>query len=121
RQWIAFHSESMGKIYVDKGAEEAILYQGGSLLSPGVSNVIGTFQTGDVVEVYGSHRLLGKGQVSCSSEELTALVNSRMGNEKVILLPSIDIASPSPDSPSIEVIHRNSWARALQRGGDLSE
>ncbi|WP_010650266.1 glutamate 5-kinase [Oceanobacillus massiliensis] len=135
RQWIAFHSESMGKIYVDKGAEEAILYQGGSLLSPGVSNVIGTFQTGDVVEVYGSHRLLGKGQVSCSSEELTALVNSRMGNEKVILLPSIDIASPgssaspdsaspnspSPNSPTIEVIHRHGWARAIQKGGDLSE
>ncbi len=28
RQWIALHSESVGKIYVDQGAEEAILYNG---------------------------------------------------------------------------------------------
>src|SRR5690606_5377874 len=49
RQWIALHSQSSGKIYIDKGAEEALLYNGKSLLPAGVFKVIGTFQKGDVV------------------------------------------------------------------------
>src|SRR5699024_12652675 len=53
RQWIALHSETVGKLYVDQGAEEAILYNGRSLLPAGVFKVKGTFQKGDVVEVYG--------------------------------------------------------------------
>lgn len=70
RQWIAYHSESAGKIYVDQGAEEAILYNGRSLLPAGVFKVSGTFKKGDVVEVYGLNGLLGKGEVSCSSDHL---------------------------------------------------
>lgn len=70
RQWIALHSESAGKVYVDQGAEEAILYNGRSLLPAGIFKVKGTFQKGDVVEVFGAKGLLGKGEVSCSSDEL---------------------------------------------------
>src|SRR5699024_2147651 len=36
RQWIALHSESTGRLYVDQGAEEAIVYNGRSLLPAGV-------------------------------------------------------------------------------------
>ena len=32
KQWIALHSESLGKIYIDQGAEEAILFNGKSLV-----------------------------------------------------------------------------------------
>src|SRR5699024_14870 len=52
RQWIAFHSETVGKLYVDQGAEEAILYNGRSLLPAGVFKVKGTFEKSDVVEVF---------------------------------------------------------------------
>src|SRR5690625_2830578 len=94
RQWIALHSESLGKIYVDKGAEEAILYKGRSLLPAGVTKVVGSFEKGDVVEVYGEDRLLGKGEVSYSSEEVKIEMQKRLDNKK---------------ARSIEVIHRDRW------------
>src|SRR5690606_16748251 len=64
RQWIALHSEVMGKIYIDQGAEDAILYNGKSLLPPGILQVEGSFHKGDVVEVFGPAGLLGKGEVA---------------------------------------------------------
>src|SRR5699024_10943456 len=97
RQWIALHSESVGKIYVDQGAEEAILYHGGSLFPAGVQEVQGTFLKGDVVRVFGKNGLLGKGEVSCSSAEVMKAIEKRH-EEKVIL-------------SSVEVIHRNRWGQ----------
>ncbi|MBS4217532.1 glutamate 5-kinase [Bacillus sp. FJAT-49711] len=100
RQWIAFHSESTGKIYVDQGAEEAILYNGRSLLPAGVFKINGTFQKGDVVEVYGMHGLIGKGEVSYSSDELKKEIKRRNDEKRMEVL-----------APSVEVIHRNRWVQ----------
>ena len=93
RQWIVHHSESTGKLFVDQGAEEAILYNGKSLLPAGVFKVKGNFQKGDVVEVFGINGLLGKGEVSYSSEELRNRIENR-NQERVV-----------------EVIHRNRWVQ----------
>jgi glutamate 5-kinase len=93
RQWITLHSESTGKLYVDLGAEEAILYNGKSLLPAGIFKVKGTFLKGDVVEVFGLNGLLGKGEVSYSSDELRNRIENR-NQEKVV-----------------EVIHRNRWVQ----------
>lgn|SRR5690625_1051995 len=95
RQWIKLHSKSVAKIYVDKGAEEAILYHGRSLLPAGIIKVEGEFEKGDVVEVYGKKGLLGKGEVNYSSEEVKKELKLRKKKKK--------------RSPSIEVIHRNHW------------
>jgi glutamate 5-kinase len=95
RQWIAFHSEVAGKVYVDQGAEEALVFNGSSLLPAGVYRVEGTFHKGDVVEVLGTNRLLGKGQVTCSSDELKRVIGQR--GEKSI--------------KSVEIIHRNKWVK----------
>ena len=74
------HSESTGKLYVDQGAEEAILYNGKSLLPAGVVKVKGNFYKGDVVEVFGLNGILGKGEVSYSSEELrNTIENQKQG------------------------------------------
>ena len=67
RQWIALHSESTGRLYVDKGAEEAIVHNGRSLLPAGVFKVQGNFEVGEVVEVFGLNGLIGKGEVTYSS------------------------------------------------------
>jgi len=104
KQWIALHSESVGTIYVDRGAEEAILHHGSSLLSPGVFKVVGSFGKGNVVEVYGVKELIGKGQVSCTSDELKRAIKQR----------KID-----RDGPAIEVIHRDSWVEAQKIGEEL--
>jgi len=100
RQWIAFHSETSGKIYVDQGAEEAILHRGKSLLPAGVFKVKGNFQKGDVVEVYGVNGLLGRGEVTYSSQELRDLIEKRSCEENKETL-----------MPTIEVIHRNRWVK----------
>lgn len=96
RQWIALHSETKGKIYVDQGAEEAILYHGGSLLSAGIFKVEGTFQKGDVVEVFGQHGLIGKGEVNRSSDDLKKEIAYRLTVSDTFI-------------PSVEVIHRDHW------------
>lgn len=96
KQWIALHSESVAILYVDQGAEDAILYQGRSLLPAGIFKIDGSFQTGDVVEVYGLHGLLGRGEVNYSSDTL----------KKVLLNRSED---SHHEERSVEVIHRDRW------------
>jgi glutamate 5-kinase len=95
RQWIAFHSEVSGKVYVDHGAEEALLLNGSSLLPAGVYEVEGTFQKGDVVEVFGTNSLLGKGEVTCSSDQLKKEMGQRSEKKR----------------KSVEIIHRNKWVK----------
>ncbi|MBP1913490.1 glutamate 5-kinase [Lederbergia galactosidilytica] len=97
RQWIALHSALSGRIYVDQGAEEAILHNGKSLLPAGVFKVQGTFQKGDVVEVFGNHGLLGKGEVSYSSDDLKRTIEKRQSDKEM--------------KPTIEVIHRDRWVQ----------
>ncbi|NYF24897.1 glutamate 5-kinase [Sporosarcina sp. JAI121] len=100
RQWIVLHSESTGKLYVDQGAEEALLYNGKSLLPAGIFNVKGTFVKGDVVEVLGLNGVLGKGEVSYSSDELRKRIENPNWSRDEDLLPS-----------PVEVIHRNRWVQ----------
>ncbi|MFD1706593.1 glutamate 5-kinase [Siminovitchia sediminis] len=101
RQWIALHSETSGKVYVDQGAEEAILYRGKSLLPAGVFKVNGNFHKGDVVEVYGINGLLGRGEVAYSAQQLKDLIKKRNSEEKKEMFV-----------PTVEVIHRNRWVQA---------
>ena len=96
KQWIALHSKSAGKIYIDEGAVEAILNQGKSLLSPGVYKISGTFDKGDVVEVMGTNGRIGKGEVSCTSTELRQYLEEKKIN------------GHSPAN-TLEVIHRDYW------------
>lgn len=100
RQWIAYHSEAAGEIYVDEGAEAALLYNGSSLLSAGVFKINGSFKRGEVVEVYGSSGLLGKGEVSCSADDLKKEIEKR----------KVEAAAVRA-TPSVEIIHRNRWVK----------
>ncbi|MBD3108443.1 glutamate 5-kinase [Bacillus sp. AGMB 02131] len=100
KQWIALHSDVSGKIYIDEGAEEALLLNGSSLLPAGVYRIEGSFEKGDVVEVHSSQGLLGKGEVLCSSDNLQQMMGKRSKelNQQSFM--------------KIEVIHRNQWVKA---------
>src|SRR5699024_7978264 len=98
RQWIALRSETVGQLYGDLGAEEAIFYNGRSLLPAGVCKVKGTLQSGDVVEVYGMNGLLGRGEVNYSSDEVKKEIKKRREDRKT-----------GTREPSVEIIHRNRW------------
>ncbi|WP_312130033.1 glutamate 5-kinase [Lysinibacillus capsici] len=95
KQWIAL-TEISGKIFIDSGAEQALMNNGKSLLPAGVYRVEGDFVNGDVVEVYSEKDLLGRGEVLYSSQELI----SAMGKRTDTLLKS-----------PIEVIHRDKWLK----------
>jgi len=95
KQWIAL-TEISGKIFVDSGAEQALLENGKSLLPAGVYRVEGDFAQGDVVEVYSESRLLGRGEVLYSSLELAHAMGKR--TDELTNYP-------------IEVIHRDKWLK----------
>lgn len=101
RQWISLHSKTVGKIYIDQGAEEAIMSNGKSLLPAGIFKVKGRFHKGDVVEVFGVTGLLGKGEVNYSSEEVNDAIIKRNEEKTSGVL-----------SPTVEVIHRNRWVES---------
>ncbi|SHN18060.1 glutamate 5-kinase [Gracilibacillus kekensis] len=96
KQWIAFHSSVSGKLHVDKGASEAILHQGKSLLPAGIKWVDGEFNVGSVVEIVFDDDVIAKGQVNYSSEEL---IKSKGESSKIAMEQS---ARKRP-----EVIHRD--------------
>jgi glutamate 5-kinase len=98
RQWIAFHSEVAGKLYIDNGAVHALVSNGKSLLPAGINKIEGSFQKGDVVEVYGPDEIIGKGEVTYSSKELEKVLHERRSRS------------------AIEVIHRDKWVKAKQWG-----
>ncbi|HEU4895456.1 MAG TPA: glutamate 5-kinase [Acidimicrobiia bacterium] len=68
--WIAFGSPSEGTLSVDEGASRALCEAGKSLLPVGVTGVDGRFDRGAAVEVTQQGRLIAKGLVSMSAEEI---------------------------------------------------
>lgn len=50
-QWMEFYAKPAGKLYIDRGAADALILKGKSLLSPGIKEVEGDFAPGDVVDI----------------------------------------------------------------------
>lgn len=98
QQWIAMHSEAVGKLYIDKGAEEAVLYNSKNLLPAGIFKVTGRFEKGDIVEVFGRNGLIGKGEVTYSSSELMKVIGK-----------SSDERMKRASGVPVEVIHKEKW------------
>ena len=68
---ILYLMKPKGKVFIDEGAEEAVVKMGKSLLSRGVKRVEGRFEKGDAVEVYSlTGELIGKGIAKCGSDEV---------------------------------------------------
>ncbi len=91
KQWMAFYARTEASVEVDKGAARAMTSQGRSLLVAGIKDLEGTFQAGDIVSVYSQeeHRIIGKGRVKLSSEDL----QQQLATEKAAGI----------------FIHRNDW------------
>ncbi|MDO6657992.1 glutamate 5-kinase [Anaerobacillus sp. 1_MG-2023] len=98
KQWIAMHSHVSGQLYIDEGAEKAIVLNGKSLLYGGIKQVVGSFEVGDVVEVLGKNGKLGKGQVRYSSAFLENVIQDHEN-----------------ENATVEVIHRDQWVSEMMR------
>ena len=56
--WLAHLAHTKGTLYIDAGAVTAVAHNRGSLLPAGITEVSGTFQAGEVVEVAGPDGLV---------------------------------------------------------------
>ncbi|MHB8109495.1 MAG: PUA domain-containing protein, partial [Syntrophorhabdaceae bacterium] len=87
-----------GVIWVDGGAELAIVKNGKSLLPSGIIKIDGQFTSGDCVEMKnGSGSVIAKGLANYSSSEM----------EKIQGLKSVDIERRLGYKYTEEVIHRD--------------
>lgn len=98
KRWIGFGSRIEGKIFVDQGAEKAIIDLGKSLLPSGVTGTEGDFGSGSVVSVVGiDGREIARGMVSYASSEIE-LIKGKHLNEVTTILGY---------RKAMEVIHRD--------------
>jgi len=98
KHWIAFTKSPRGEIFVDPGAEKAILKHGKSLLPSGIVEVRGRFGQGDAV------KLLNEG----GREIAVGMVNYQSGDIKKIMgAKTTEIESKLGFKHDDEVIHRD--------------
>ncbi|KUK11271.1 MAG: Glutamate 5-kinase [Clostridia bacterium 41_269] len=81
KRWIGFGSNICGKIYVDKGAEKAIVENGKSLLPSGIIRTDGSFVVGDVVSVVNTDgKEIARGIVNYNAAEVE-MIKGRHSDE----------------------------------------
>ena len=99
--WIAFNLKAQGSIKLDKGAEDAIIKRGKSILPIGIIDVMEDFCVGAPVDIKSSNgKIIGKGLVNYSSADIY----------KIKGLKSDRIAQVLGSKPYDDVIHRDNLA-----------
>ena len=92
--WIAFASHVAGTVVVDDGARRALTERTTSLLPAGVTDVVGRFGEGDIIDVQGSDgAVFARGMVFVDSAELRRAAGKHTRD--------------LPDGMVHEVIHRD--------------
>ncbi len=101
KRWLAFSSDIYGTITLDKGACQAIIYEGKSLLPIGIISVEGYFQPGNVVRISSPEgEEFARGITNYSSEDLNRIKGNNSNNiEQILGYKDYD-----------EVVHRDNLA-----------
>ena len=98
KRWIAFGAPARGSITVNDGAKKAICERGTSLLAAGITDVFGSFSSGDMVKVVDKEgNQFARGFVNYSAGEI----------EKVKGKQSTEIEDLLGHKDFDEVIHRD--------------
>lgn len=91
KRWLAHFGRTIGKIYVDNGAAEAIRNKGSSLLPAGVREVSGKFSKGSLVEIIDIEKnyVVARGLAEENSEEIAKSISSpthqKCGHKDVVV------------------------------------
>lgn len=105
KHWIAFTKSPKGALVIDRGAEEALVSRGKSLLPSGIKEVRGRFSLGNAVVILNEQ---GK-------EVAVGMVNYHSGDIKKIMgLKTSEIESVLGVKHDDEVIHRDNLILASQ-------
>ncbi|MFH1222618.1 MAG: glutamate 5-kinase [Candidatus Micrarchaeota archaeon] len=74
KYWLAFASEPKGKLFINSGAEKAVLEEKRNLLPVGIVGSEGDFKKGDVVEILNEKRnVIAKGVTNYFSAEISKI------------------------------------------------
>lgn len=104
--WMANHLKPKGKIFIDKGAEEAIVFKGKSLLSAGVIKSEGRFERGEIVRCINvENKEIAKGLINYSCDEI----------EKIKGLSSNEIEPTLGYINESNLIHRDNMVILLKK------
>lgn len=96
--WTAFAFKPKGTVWVDEGAERAVVHNGKSLLPSGVVKADGHFTSGECIEMKNlSGKVIAKGIINYSSSDV----------ERIKGLKSIDIEKRLGYKYTEEIIHRD--------------
>lgn len=86
KHWIVFNLQISGEIIVDKGAKDALVEKGKSLLPSGIKEVRGDFEIGDsVLCIDDKGNEIAKGIVSYDSDEIRRIIGVKTSEIERIL------------------------------------
>ena len=86
KKWIFFNQKIKGKIFIDRGAEDAVVHHRKSLLPGGVIRTEKQFDEGSVVGIFNQeNRLIGKGISYFSSQDIEKIKGRKTSHIKTIL------------------------------------
>jgi glutamate 5-kinase len=86
KKWIFFNQKIKGNIFVDRGAEEAVVHHLKSLLPGGVIRTEKQFGEGSVVGIFNQdNRLIGKGISYFSSQDIEKIKGRKTSDIKAVL------------------------------------
>jgi glutamate 5-kinase len=100
RHWIAFTLRPRGAIMLDRGATEAILRKGKSVLPVGVLGIRGDFRVGDAVCILDADgQEIGRGLTRLAAPEAAALAGKRgeEGEPEILLVHRDDLVVLAPE------------------------
>ena len=105
--WIAYTLKPQGAICLDRGAEEAIVSRGKSILPIGITSVQGAFGMGAPVEIKDQEEnILGRGLANYSSADIKSIMGMKTSA----------ISSVLGSKPYDDVIHRDNLAITFEQG-----
>ena len=84
--WMVNHMKPKGKIFIDPGAEEAIIFKGKSLLSAGVVKSEGIYERGEIIRCMNEkNKEIAKGLINYSNKEIEKIMGHTSNEIESIL------------------------------------
>jgi glutamate 5-kinase len=107
KHWIAFTLRPRGAILLDRGAVEAVIENGRSVLPVGVIGVRGAFGAGDAVTLVAPDgREIGRGLARLGASDVAAIAGKK----------SEDLAALRGSEEDVVVVHRDDLVLAYDEG-----
>ncbi|HFG8807551.1 glutamate 5-kinase [Corynebacterium striatum] len=77
--WALYCADAGGAVRLDAGAMQAVTKGGNSLLAVGITEVIGEFSRGEIIDIMGPEgEVIGRGEVRFDSAELRGILGKQM-------------------------------------------